>query len=94
MTTNNKPAYEAPTHLTLPIPQPLDYQQAKRFGSEGIVKYGHSMLVRITREQHTIVQEEAARLGVPVAAFIRWCAVAMAKALREDRTNEKPNVEL
>lgn len=72
---------DVPTHLSIAVPQPM----LPRRGAEGIVKYGTAMLVRIGHDHATLIKQEAARLDIPVNAFIRWCAVAMARELKRNR---------
>lgn len=78
-----------PTHMSIAVPQPI----LPRRGVEGIVKYGTAMLVRVSHDHATLIKQEAARLGIPVNSFIRWCAVAMARELKRHR-GEECNVDL
>ena len=90
MTNKSPPAdvWEPPSHLVLLTPM---HVKRKR-GVYG-VKWGARHTLRMTVEQSDLIEQEAAVLGIPVAIFMRWCAVEMARKLHEERTGPKSAVQ-
>ena len=90
MTNKSQPAnvWNAPSHLVLLTPVHV----TRKRGVYG-VKWGARHTLRMTVEQSDLIEQEAKALGIPVAIFLRWCAVEMARKLHEQRTGEKSAVQ-
>tara|TARA_R100001594_G_scaffold44758_3_gene77246 strand:- start:2033 stop:2317 length:285 start_codon:yes stop_codon:yes gene_type:complete len=88
-------AYDPPLKICIPLPSPIPRAR----GHRSTTGYGGNLRIRCTDEEYTLVQNEASELGLPLAAFSRWCIVYAANALKEHRdagsssptTGEPPN---
>jgi hypothetical protein len=84
-----------PTYVTIPVPQALDYNNGARFyGAQARIRRGDAILVPMSRAQGALIRDEASRIGVPYASFMRWCALMTCKALLKERTGEDLQIEL
>ena len=73
--------YDPPLNIKIPRPCPIPRAR----GHRSTTGYGGNLRVRCTNDEYSLVQSEAAELGLPIAAFSRWCIVYAANALKEHR---------
>lgn len=74
------------------IPTPVYAPRARGMHSTG--RFGHNLRVRCSVEDFQLIETEAKRIGIPVAMFVRHCAVFTAEYLRnyhDDRGKEHDN---
>ena len=89
------PVVAVPTYVTVAVPQLLNYKNADRFrGAQAKIRKGDAILINMSVEQGKLIRDTAATLGVPYAAYIRWCALIIARALHKERTDEELSIEL
>jgi len=81
---------DLPLKCTIPIP--ISAPRARGVHSKG--RLGLNMRVRVSHDDYDLITDEANKLGVPVATFIRHCSVFTAEYLRkyrDDRGKEHDN---
>lgn len=83
--TQSTPIRQFPTKITIATPMytpMLRGVQAAR-GPYALGPLGANLRVRISRVDYNLIHAYADQLGMKPAAFVRWCAVEVAKALHE-----------
>lgn len=76
--------YEPPLRVTIPLPCELPRGR----GRSSTGRYGGNYRIRLTNDEYNMIQQEAAELGISMAAFGRWCVKQIAMQLREHRTQQ------
>lgn len=71
-----------PEHVTIPTPMytPL-LRGVQARGPYALGPLGANLRVRVSRVDHELIERIAEELGMKPAAFVRWCAVEVAKQL-------------
>lgn len=77
-------SYDPPLRIAIPIPSEIP----KGFGPNSTGRRGGNLRVRCTNAEYDAIQEEAYRLGISLANFVRWCAVHTSQKLKEHRDSE------
>lgn len=80
--SNTAPIKQYPDHITIPTPMytpMLRGTQAR--GPYALGPLGANLRVRVSRQDYDIVTRVSDELGMKPAAFVRWCAVEVAKVL-------------
>ena len=73
--------YQPPDRVTIPAPMPVLRQRGKHATGE---RYGRNLKVRLSLNDRELIRTVARALDMTPAAFIRWCAVHVAKSLGDD----------
>lgn len=71
--------------VTIPHPVPLEMRR----GVRSLNAEGSPIVARIHNDDVSLIDAEAAALGITRAAFIRWFSVLAAQELRYLRTKER-----
>ena len=74
--------------LLVTIPVPCEIPKAR--GIWATHQFGAIINTRVHVDERELIEQEAGALGISKAAFMRWCAVKVAEALRQRR---KDNAE-
>lgn len=74
--------------IVIPVPIPLE----RRRGLRSLNSTGRAVATRMHEDDLTLIDAEAAVLGITRGEFTRWVTAYAAKVLRKDRTGE--NVEI
>lgn len=73
--------------LVVTIPIPCDPPRAR--GRWATTVLATSVRTRVHNSEIELIEKEAKRLGVTRSAFLRWCAVKTAEALRDKRRKKE-----
>lgn len=75
-----------PTHVTIRTPMytPL-LRGAQARGPHALGPLGANLRVRVSRMDHDLIASVAMALDMKPAAFVRWCAIEVAKQLDDGK---------
>ncbi len=76
------------TRTTITLAMPAYVPRARGLSAKG--KFGASFKVATTLEEKARVQDAADRLGISMAEFVRWLAVAASKEVLKDAPEPEP----
>ena len=77
-------SYEPPIKIMITTPSEIPHG----FGPNSTGKRGGNLRVRCTNKEYDMIQIEAAKLGISLATFCRWCAIHAAKQLKQHRDEQ------
>ena len=81
--------YEPPLKITIPTPSEIP----QGFGPNSTGGKGGNIRVRCTNAEYYLIMYEAAKLGLSLAAFVRWSAVKVADRLVNHRITKSISIE-
>ena len=82
--------YDPPLKITIPLPTEIPRLR----GILATTKYGGNLRVRCSNAEYDLIQQEANKIGLTINAFMRFVGRAVAKALKEHRTNGSTSIAI
>jgi len=82
-------SYEPPLKITIPTPSEIP----QGFGPNSTGGKGGNLRVRCTNAEYFLIMYEATKLGLSMAAFVRWSAVKVADKLVDHRIQNSTSIE-
>ena len=75
--------YDPPLKITIPLPTEPPILR----GIHATTKSGGNLRVRCSNAEYALIQQEAAKIGMTISAFMRIVGRSVARALKDHRVN-------